>query len=253
VKILVTSDWHLDAVTSGVARFDEVARAVEHCIETAQQERVDYWFFLGDLCDPDAQRAPRCAAFAIQTAAKLAMEYGIPSLWLTGNHDVIEDGSGSSTLAPLAAAAAAIPLRVPMGSTGVLEAVRVFDRPIATRLAEGVTFIALPFVPRCAAYDPVKFIESVAERAPCPGLIVAGHLNVAGITPGSEADEFARGRDVWLPIDAIRERWPDAIVMNGHYHGRYVAQGDVLIPGSPARFTHGEAGNSPGCMIVEVP
>lgn len=252
MKILVTSDWHLDAVTSGVARFDEVARAVDHCIETAKQERVDFWFFLGDLCDPDAQRAPRCAAFAIQTAWKLA-QAGIPSRWLAGNHDVIEDGSGSSTLAPLAAAAEAIPLRVPMGSTDVLDAVRVYERPEVLRLGHGVSLIALPFVPRCAAYDPVEFVRSVHLDPDSRAVVVAGHLNVAGITPGSESEDFARGRDVWLPVDAIRERWPNALVMNGHYHGATVAPGDVLIPGAPARFTHGEASNVPSCMVVEVP
>jgi DNA repair exonuclease SbcCD nuclease subunit len=122
VKILATSDWHLDATTAGFDRFDDVSEAIEEAISVAVAERVDLFVFLGDLCDPDANRAPRCVAKAIDVAQRLRNKM-IPSRWLVGNLDVIEDGSGTSTLAPLAAAASAV------GSVNGPEWVRVVSSP----------------------------------------------------------------------------------------------------------------------------
>lgn len=235
MKIVVTSDWHLDAVTAGVPRFAEVERAVQQSVALAEQVRADLYLFLGDLCDPDASRAPRCVAFAIEVAAALARK-GIPSRWLVGNHDVIEDGSGTSTLTPLAAASVALP--------GL---VHVYARPMVEDMAGGIV-MALPFVPRVAAYDPAAFVEECAVE---PDVII-GHLNLPGVVPASESDEYARGREVWLPVEKIRARWPSAIVMNGHYHqAQTTANGCVMIPGALARLTFGEARHEPSIMVVE--
>lgn len=246
MKILTTSDWHLDASTAGFARFSDLCAAVDQTVETAIKERVDLYLFLGDLCDPDGNRAPRCVAKAIQ-AAQLLRNKMITSRWLVGNHDVIEDGSGTSTLSPLAAASTAVG-----HSDGSPSWVAVVDRPAIEQI-DGVTFLWLPFVPRCAGYEAAEEVKTAVlqDEAAERGVVVAGHLSIVGQTPGSESQELARGRDLWLPTGAIRERWPRALVLNGHYHRAQKDPRGVLIPGALARLTFGEEDHEPGFFIVD--
>lgn len=265
MKILFTSDWHLDASTCGVDRFDDVVGAVKETVETAIAEKVDLYVFLGDLCDPDANRSPRCVSVAIDVARELRAN-DIESRWLTGNHCVIEDGSGTSVLSPLKAAE--------MKPSADMPGWRVIDEPtveLLSRTPNGppIAFVWLPYVPRCASYDAKEFVRDadvLAARnvdarsfAPKgqPHVVVGGHLSIRDMHPGSETIDMPRGRDLWLPVDEIAERWPGATVVNGHYHraelpGR-LQRGGVLIPGSLARLTFGEEANTPGFLIVEVP
>lgn len=249
MKLLVTSDWHLDATTAGVDRFDDIAAAVDETVRVASEEQVDLYVFLGDLCDPDANRAPRCVAKAIAVAQELGHGMGIPSRWLVGNHDVIEDGSGTSTLTPLEAAA------VPEVGKHYDAPIRVITGPDVEWI-DGRLFVWLPYVPRCASYDAGEFVRTALASEPLAShattrAVVAGHLSIHGQVPGSETHDMPRGRDLWLPTEAIWERWPKAVVMNGHYHAAQHAP--VIIPGSLARLTFGEEGHTPGFMIVEVP
>lgn len=249
MKIVVTSDWHLDASTAGFDRFGDVSAAAEEVVKAAVAERADLFAFLGDLCDPDANRAPRCVAFAIDVAQRLRNR-GIRSRWLAGNHDVIEDGSGTSTLAPLAAAAGAVGISDITGGPPPAPWVAVVDRP-GVEMIDGVAFVWLPFVPRCASYEAPEFVRGVEIGDEVP-VVVGSHLSVAGIDPGSETHDMPRGRDLWLPREVIRERWGSrAFVLNGHYHAAHVEAG-LLIPGSLARLTFGEEGHTPGFAIVEV-
>lgn len=245
MKIAVTSDWHLDASTAGFDRFDDIREAIDEIVIRATDERISLFLFLGDLCDPDANRAPRCVSIAIDVAQRLR-DRTITSRWLVGNHDVIEDGSGTNTLVPLAAAAKA----VGAGSRDEPPWVAVIDRPMVEIIA-GVAFVWLPYVPRCASYDAGAFVRSAEVPDEIP-IIVAGHLSISGIDPGSETHDMPRGRDLWLPREAIRERWGSrAFIVNGHYHAARV-EPDLLIPGSLARLTFGEEANTPGFAIVEV-
>ena len=82
-------------------------------------------------------------------------------------------------------------------------------------------------------------------------VIIAGHLNLEGITAGSETTKMPRGREVYWPLDAIRECFPDALVLGGHYHERQLYQG-VQIIGSLARLTFGEEDTQPAFIEVEV-
>jgi DNA repair exonuclease SbcCD nuclease subunit len=246
VKIIVTSDWHLDWATGGLPRFADVFAAVQVIVDAAKREGVEMVMFLGDLTDPDAVRAHQAVSVAMWVATHLWFCAGIATRWLVGNHDVVEDGSGSSSLSAVHAFGVALP-------RGAKQGVKVYTEP-EVEVFGNKAILALPFTPRSHPYDPLTFVRSLD---PNPGGVirpidlVVGHLNIEGIGPGSETTDMPRGRDVFLPVAAIRERWPDAVVCNGHYHRRQVFDG-VHVPGSLARLTFGEEHNSPGYLVVEV-
>lgn len=223
---LVFSDLHLDARTCGMPRFIDLDVVLNKLVEAAHFNKVDRVVFLGDLCDPGAG-AHRCVARAIEFADALPCQ----SVWLTGNHDVVEDGNGASVLEPMKAA----------GYT-------VIDQVIQNDMG-----IWLPYVPRSRNYNPGDAIERLKAAAamgwsPCA---VWGHLNLEGIAAGSETDSMPRGRDVFWPLDTLDRLLPGVPLFGGHYHQAQEFKG-VRIIGAPARFTFGEEASEPRFMLVDL-
>lgn len=246
MKLVVCSDAHADWVTAGVRRYEEVRLAMTQAVLAAVAQRADAFFFLGDLCDPDdAPAALRAARLAMEAASELH-RHGVPSYWLAGNHDVIEDGSGDTTLSPLHV------LGDP--ERGQME-VYCLDRPVA-RWEAKFNLVALPYVATSHAYDTAGFVSKASRFDNELPTIVVGHLAIPGVQPGEETTEMPRGREVTLPLDEIKRLPGKVIVMNGHYHRRQdfrAANGvTVHIPGSMARLTHGEEQHQPSFMVVEV-
>ena len=241
LKLIISSDWHLDASTAGMPRFDDVKKAVESIVWAARTAKADMFLFLGDLTDPDSVRSHRSVADAVNVALGLA-RLGIPSRWLVGNHDVIEDGSGDHTLMSIGEL---------HRHDDVLGLIRVFDRPSVEDIEGGVMLVALPFTPRSHPYDPATYVSTLDAASPCGRVVVMGHLNIEGIGPGSETTDMPRGRDVFFPVDAVQKRWPGALMLNGHIH-KPQRFNNIYIPGSPCRFTFGEEHNSPGYLVCEV-
>lgn len=250
MKVLITSDWHLDWTTAGMNRFDDVFAAVNDTVQVAKRLKVDAFIFTGDLTNPDSLRAHAASEVAVLVAATLWNDHGIMSRWVVGNHDVVE--SGSPTRLPLHTLASVRALEHAFGST----CVRVYDAPTVERFGD-LAIVALPFVPRSHAYDPAEFVREVGVGLGMPeveegaSVLVLSHLNIEGIESGSETTDMPRGREVFLPLADIRKRWPDAVIVNGHYHKRQTFNG-VQIPGSLERLTFGEEANEPGFLIVEV-
>jgi DNA repair exonuclease SbcCD nuclease subunit len=233
IKIVVTSDWHLDAITAGKRRHAEITTAIEQSVDFANEHEVDFYINLGDLTDPCNIRS--YLAIWIAMATRKSLNKRIYYISITGNHDVIEDGSGEHVMIPLEH----------------LDNTNVFDKAQVWKL-DSLNMIALPFTPSSHNYDPVEFIESyhkdIDKTKPT---VVLGHLNIEGITPGSESTDMPRGRDVFLPVDTIRKYIPNAVILNGHYHKQQVFNG-VHIPGSVARLTFGEAENKLGFLYLEI-
>lgn len=248
LKILKSSDWHLDAMTHGVRRFDELHRAVKETVEAAIDQNVNLYAFTGDLCDPESGSIVfECIEVAVQTATQLARA-GIPSVWLKGNHDVIEDGRGRSTLAPL---------------VGLHDLVHVFETGTAKRLYDtrgcfGIfDCIALPYP---SATKPYAFDDVFASYKPTidAPLIVFSHLTVPSVQPGEEVGELARGRDVLHPTERVVKLFEGGrrgAMLQGHYHRQQSLNfGGIYmhISGSLARLTFSEEWHAPGYMIIEV-
>ncbi len=233
--VLVTGDWHADAQIAGHRRTREVADAarafVDRAVELLQEGRSVGVLVLGDMSDPVP---PRCwrALQVVGKAMKRLDEFKIPSLWLTGNHDIEDDGHGSHSLLPLKPG---------------LRYGQIADVDGIYQLGE-LSILCLPYVGRAQSYDPDLTVRSEAGHHVAA---IAGHLMIEGIGPGSESDEFARGRDVFLPTAAIAEVFPGRPVFNGHYHKRQTFNG-VEIPGSLIRLTLGEVENRPVWLEVEL-
>lgn len=241
--IFLASDFHADASTSGLDRFDEIRsaglRVVQAAIDAKRGGADVAFVFGGDLCDPDTTRAFRAVALAVEMAERMSRR-DIPNLWIAGNHDTIEDARGSTVLEPL--------FKMSLGYDGLF----VFEEPFFVPFDDGTLVVALPHVARARAYDPDEWIRT----APIPEarrVLVVGHLTVPGAERGSESDDFARGRDLVFPVEACRRRWGDrAILANGHYHRAQTTREGVHIPGSLARLRHDEERHEPGYLAIEV-
>jgi DNA repair exonuclease SbcCD nuclease subunit len=261
VKLLVTSDWHLDATTLGVSRLREFDGYLSAMIAAIDSERVEHVLVLGDYFDPGRLSAHELTSKLKDIAFELSMAgAGTRVSFLAGNHDTVESSEGWTTLSPLAAA-----VRRGFGDGYV----SVYERPSFARLgsfrtARVVGFLFLPYV--AVARERTErhrddlataFREAADARfeAGLP-LVVAGHLTVPGARLGSESAEMSRGREVDFPSGKVRALRP-ALTLNGHYHRSQVVRAacglEVVIPGSPHRFRAGERDDAhKGFLIAEV-
>lgn len=242
MKLVVSSDYHIDFHTAGVRREEDIADASLLVVERAIEIEADLFLFLGDLCDPDVG-AFMANHIAIRRHAQLA-EAGVRDVWLVGNHDQIETSRGDHAMLPLAAVAT------------------VVAEPEAFLIGPRLWLLCFPYTSTARTYDPIVEAQKMRALVP-PGdrVVVASHLMLEGITPGSETTDMARGRDVFLPVARLVEMFGSPLILNGHFHTSQTYQHPmpdlstypVYIPGSLVRLTKGEIGNVPGYLIVEVP
>lgn len=239
MRFLATGDWHGDAVTSGIARFKDVEEAAFKTVDAATWAKVDLYVMLGDLCDPDSGSCVfRSVRLALAVANKLRVR-GIRSLWIPGNHDVIEDGSGETTLGAL-------------HELGYQPGVSIYEHPTAF-ISDSLVVMVLPFPSRSKRYDPVATakMHMSATSSSMPTLVV-GHLQVKGALMGSESHEMARGQDLAFPHEEIMKHARGPVTMvNGHYHHAQTVNG-IHMPGSLVRLRHDEEKNRPGYILAEV-
>jgi DNA repair exonuclease SbcCD nuclease subunit len=246
VKLLHSSDWHLDAVTYGVERYDELQLAVNETVDAAIAEECDAYFFTGDLCDPEDGARVLRSILLLGNAVKRLRDAEIVVVLLAGNHDVVEDGHRTTTLDSFHAWACR--------DSGIHVYTRqCFDIIEVARKWIGI--LALPFVSTGFAYDPDEFVRKmdqvvIANARDIPKIVI-GHLHLDGAKVGEESTDMARGRPMQWPRQALREVMPRALLLGGHYHYQQEVDG-IHIAGSLANLSFREEHAKPGYLIVEV-
>jgi len=254
VKVVVVSDLHPDASTAGFPRFEDVAVALNYVVkQSIEVIKPDAFVFAGDLItnDPTLDLMIRCQVLAQESARKLGGA-GMSSFWVAGNHDIFEDGLGTTALDVLACVSGATVIKRPC-ILPLLNVIATVTNP-RPRPDLGLFF---PFAPLSHNYTPIEAAHSAVLAFGAHGAdpnrvkLVVSHLMLEGIGPGSETQDMPRGRDVFLPIDELREMFPKAIFVQGHYHRQQVYRG-VHVVGSLVRLTRGEIDNTPSFLILEM-
>lgn len=248
-KLVVSTDWHGDHMTLGVRRHDEVERAVEASVDCAIEEHADCYVCLGDIADPDNGGDTLRAQLIAMRAALMLQKHGIRSIWLAGNHDVCEDGTGATTLTPMRALEA-------------LGLVHVIEAPRLIWLKEpSLAMLCLPFVPVSHGVDVALAADALwpktlhGSAAPdAPHVVVASHLTVPGVVAGEETTEMPRGREVVYPFEQTTRA---VLRLQGHYHHRQTFDPSdggppLIIPGALARLTFGDEEHEPGFLVVDL-
>lgn len=237
MRILHCSDFHGDWLTGGVDRFADVRDAAAQTVKVAIERKVDAYLFTGDLTNPDdGPRALRAVELAI-SLAMLLDEENIESYWVAGNHDVIEDGTGRTTLSPLSALGCGV---------------TVLEQPAVFPMGQNA-MVFLPYPSATRPYDPGEWLAR--RRRELEGrrrVVVAAHLQVEGATPGDESREMARGRDVRFPFEECDPSW---LLLGGHYHLAQTIERSgrrLHVVGSLARLNHGEEKHEPQFAVWEV-
>lgn len=239
-RTLVFSDVHLNAKTCGRSRYDELDETLRVIARFVKDIAYHDVVFLGDAVDPDAPDAMRCVARMCDFAQQID-RYETDGWYVAGNHDIAEDGYGTTMLSPIGF----------VGSNAV-----TIELP--EKYVLGTSSCAfLPYPSKC---NELNLADWVAANCDPNTRIVFGHLNLPGEGGASESFEMSRGKEHYWPLDAIDQACPDALLIGGHYHvggqrSYRVPSGRILnveIVGSPGPFAFGpEEACDPSIISIE--
>lgn len=261
MNVLAFSDIHLDAVTAGKSRRLEVVSFLDSVARFVADRKTELIIFSGDAYNPGSlMESMYCADFLRRMLSLAKGDHEPLVVAVAGNHDVVDTSElflsePLTTLTPLHSAAVhALDFENP----GRLV---VFNRPkVVVCDKQGFAVLGLPYLSRAHAKSRAKWMEMAFEsalQAKKSGLklIVVSHLVIPGARMGSESYELARGADQLFPFAEVARLRP-TLVLNGHYHMRQIIEADgfeIIIPGSPLRFTFAETEDvSKGLTLVEI-
>ena len=255
MKMILFSDIHLDAVTAGKPRLEELEAFLKNIVAATRDIKPDVVAFLGDAFDPGPGES-KFSAILAHYQRQLRSEFFGTTMWIAGNHDVTEDVWNDRPVTMLS------PLREFIDGEDMEDYCRVAELPVFTTAAS-TGFLLLPHVSATMRNRPeyAEWLDDAFDQAehwttePNRQLVVLGHLNFDGMHGGSESEEMARGRDMLFPVERVAALKPD-FVANGHYHARDVIKRgglDIHIVGAPIHMTFGERHSGPrGYLVVEI-
>lgn len=270
IKLLHFADAHIDMANYGrhdpesglPLRVMDFLKSLDEIVHTAIEEKVDLVIFAGDAYK-DRSPAPTFQREWDQRIMRLSAA-GIPTLLLTGNHDISPSTGRAHALQEFDS------LSVPH--------VRVLSKPAFLKPddLEGlpVQILAVPWVSRSGMmanldlntielkeiYDQLgeRLSELVSnwldEADPNLPIILVAHASVEGAQYGNERMVML-GRDLVLPPALVKDERLDYVAL-GHIHKpqnlNENAHPPVIYPGSIERVDFGEANDEKFFIIAEI-
>lgn len=270
IKLLHFADAHIDMTNFGAhdpktglpVRVMDFLKSLDFIVKTAIEEKVDLVIFAGDAYK-DRSPAPTFQREWGRRIMRLS-EAGIPTILLTGNHDISPSQRKAHAMQEFDTLQ---PAHIRVVSNLQL---------LCSEDLEGlpVQVLAIPWITRSGVMqsisseeseeeDPLKLMESAvsdwindALEACDPNLpvILTAHASIAGAKFGNE-QEIKIGRDIALPLGMVTKPKIDYVAL-GHIH-RYQdlnagSQPPVVYPGSIERVDFGEVNEDKGFIIANV-
>ncbi len=271
MKVLHFADAHIDIASGAGGKQDLVTglpvramdflAALSAIIDTAINEKVDMVVFAGDAYK-DRSPNPTYQREWGRQIVRLS-QAGIPTLLLTGNHDISPSVARAHTLQEFST------LQVPN--------VTVVDRPVLLtpkELGIPIQVLGLPWISKAglmtnmgnesANIDEVlsqmehqleKLVGKLIERLdPAIPTVLASHAAVRGAKLGAERT-LSLGAEMTLNLNALVDDRIDYVAL-GHIHlAQDLNEGShppVIYPGSIERVNFGEADDEKFFVIADV-
>ncbi len=270
IKLLHFADAHIDMTNFGShdpetglpERVMDFLRSLDTIVQAAIDEKVDLVIFAGDAYK-DRSPAPTFQREWGRRLMRLS-KAGIPTILLTGNHDISPSQRKAHALQEF--------------DTLAPDHIRVVStlRLLTPDDLEGlpIQVLAIPWITRAGVMqsitsgeseeeDPLRVIENnvsewinlaLSETDPDLPIILTAHASVAGAKLGNE-QEIKIGRDVILPLGLVCNSRFDYVAL-GHIHRHQdLNQGShppVVYPGSIERVDFGEVNEEKGFVIAKI-
>ncbi len=275
IKILHFADAHIDMANfgrhdpeSGLAmRVIDFLKSLDEIVDTAIAEKVDLVIFAGDAYK-DRSPAPTYQREWDRRIMRLSRA-SIPTLLLTGNHDISPSASHAHAIQEF--------------ETLAVPHVTVINKPTFLTPADlgglPLQVIALPWVTRSGLLvaqevsvdnpatrdNPVDALEKLENKLtrylqsclvdadPNLPTVLTAHASIEGAMYGNRT--VMLGRDVVLSLGLVRDPHLDYVAL-GHIHKAQNLNPDmqppVIYPGSIERVDFGEAADDKFFVIAEV-
>ncbi len=267
MKILHFADLHLGVENYGhinpetglSTRFEDFTRAFDYLVDYAINQKVDLVLFCGDAYKSREPTQTQQREFAKRI--KRLSENNIPVFLLVGNHDMPNSiGRATST---------------EIFDTLSVQNVVVSNKPSITKIVtnNGIIQIAsLPWLRRSSLLTReeiktldteqlknkleqvltgivTRHVEDIDSNLPA---ILAAHVWIAGVPPGSERS-MSLGMEHGLLLSNVANRAFDYVAL-GHIHKQQVLSDNppVVYSGSLEKIDFGEEADDKGFYIVDI-
>jgi len=224
VRLIVTSDTHLyefrqfaKTLEGGInSRLKQSLDVLDMIIERANQE-ADLFIHVGDLYHEKGRTSLKVVYESFKVLRKLMK----PSIWVSGNHDMVFRTTGKYTVLDL------LEFVVPQSYV---------DREVID--FEGYKFVCVPY-----NFDREEHSETIYSIEDKENVVLLTHADMKDVMYGGYKSE------VGLEKESLSE-FLFAIV--GHCHTPYFLENNVLIPGAPVQHTWNDVGEERGYWVVEL-